>query len=193
MDNPGLTRRRFLTGTTAGVSSAWIALHWPEIVQAHEHAIAAASDPHAAFGFFTKADGAEIEAMAAQIIPGDAESPGAREAGAVYFIDRALTTFDRDRQAAYKDGLAMLQSRTREKFPGHASFSQLEHEQQIELLTSIEHTDFFETVRVHTVMGFLADPSYGGNRGEAGWKLIGFAPKAAWKPPFGYYDAEENH
>jgi gluconate 2-dehydrogenase gamma chain len=42
-------------------------------------------------------------------------------------------------------------------------------------------------------MGFLADPSYGGNRGQVGWKLIGFEPKPAWKPPFGYYDAEEHH
>ena len=34
---------------------------------------------------------AEIEAIAARIIPSDA-TPGAREAGVVYFIDRALST-----------------------------------------------------------------------------------------------------
>ena len=33
---------------------------------------------------------------------------------------------------------------------------------------------FFEAVRVHTIIGFLADPKYGGNRGYAGWKVIGY-------------------
>jgi hypothetical protein len=31
-----------------------------------------------------------------------------------------------------------------------------------------------ETVRLHTIYGFLADPRYGGNRGFAGWKLMGY-------------------
>ena len=33
---------------------------------------------------------------------------------------------------------------------------------------------FFETVRAHTLIGFLADPSYGGNRGHAGWRVSGY-------------------
>ena len=32
---------------------------------------------------------------------------------------------------------------------------------------------FFETLRVLTVIGFLADPKHGGNRDFAGWKSIG--------------------
>jgi gluconate 2-dehydrogenase gamma chain len=191
MDNAGLNRRRFLTGTTAGVSSAWIALHWPEIVQAHEHAVAAASTSSTAFEFFTAADAAEIEAVAAQIIPTDT-SAGAREAAAVYFIDCALAGFHREHKSLYKEGLAMLQERTQQTFSGASTFSKLNSDQQIQVLKAIEQTDFFEMVRVHTIMGFLADPDYGGNRGEVGWKLIGFEQKAAWKPPFGYYDAEEN-
>lgn len=38
---------------------------------------------------------AEIEALAAQIIPSD-DSPGAMEAGVVYFIEGALATFDQE-------------------------------------------------------------------------------------------------
>ena len=34
--------------------------------------------------------------------------------------------------------------------------------------------EFFETLRVHTIIGFLADPSYGGNKNFTGWKVIGY-------------------
>jgi gluconate 2-dehydrogenase gamma chain len=34
--------------------------------------------------------------------------------------------------------------------------------------------DFFQMLLQNTVEGFLSDPMYGGNRGFAGWKLIGF-------------------
>lgn len=187
------SRRQFLLGTASGLGSAWFALHWPAVLQAHEHARQAAASPNDKFEFFAPGEAAELDAVTAQIIPSGEGSPGAREAGVIYFIDRALMTFDRERQPVYKNGLSMLESRAREVFPGSEAFSKLATEQQVQLLTAIEKTDFFETVRVHTIMGFLADPSYGGNRDMVGWKLIGFEQKASWKPPFGYYDSEENH
>jgi hypothetical protein len=39
-------------------------------------------------------------------------------------------------------------------------------------------------------MGFLADPKYGGNRDQVGWKHIGFDNLEMYEPPFGFYDAE---
>ncbi|MBV9087485.1 MAG: gluconate 2-dehydrogenase subunit 3 family protein, partial [Acidobacteriaceae bacterium] len=51
-------------------------------------------------------------------------------------------------------------------------------------------TDFFETVRIHTVLGFLSNPEHGGNHDKLGWKLIGFEDTFVYEPPFGYYDAE---
>lgn len=33
---------------------------------------------------------------------------------------------------------------------------------------------FFETVRAHTIIDFLADPAYGGNRDYAGWMVTGY-------------------
>jgi gluconate 2-dehydrogenase gamma chain len=45
---------------------------------------------------------------------------------------------------------------------------------QLRLAQAIENTEFFETLRVHTVMAFLGRPEYGGNRNQAGWTLIGF-------------------
>ena len=129
--------------------------------------------------------------MAAQVIPSD-DSPGAREARAIYFIDRVLVTFDRDQQPAYTQGLKDLRHRTQELFPRADRFSSLTSAQQIQLLTAIEKTEFFELVRLHTIMGFLAKPEYGGNYNQAGWKLIGFQDEMIYKPPFGYYDSEYN-
>ena len=130
-----------------------------------------------------------MECAAAQIIPTD-ETPGAREAGSVYFIDRALTTFDRERQALYTEGLKNLQAKTRELFPESTRFSGLSAERQIQVLKAIESTPFFAQIRTHTITGFLANPEYGGNRGQTGWKLIGFEGKFRYEPPFGYYDGE---
>ncbi|PYX11489.1 MAG: hypothetical protein DMG84_23845, partial [Acidobacteria bacterium] len=56
----------------------------------------------------------------------------------------------------------------------------------------IEKTEFFETVRVHTIMRFLSNPEYGGNSEQTGSKLIGFQNRPFHQPPFGYYDAEYN-
>src|SRR5262249_15790322 len=124
-----------------------------------------------------------------QIIP-SGEKPGAMDAQAVYFIDRALNSFDRDKQRIYAEGLPALQSKVRASFAGIVKFSNLNSQQQIPLLTTIHITEFFEMVRIHTIMGFLAKPSYGGNKGQAGWKAIGFEDGMTYKPPFGYYDAE---
>ena len=55
------------------------------------------------FGFFTPEQALEVEAMAAQIIPTD-ETPGAREARVINFIDRALTTFAKNNQASLHEG-----------------------------------------------------------------------------------------
>jgi len=129
--------------------------------------------------------------MAAQIIPAD-DTPGAREARVIYFIDRALTTFERDQQPLYRQGLTELQNKTRELFPGRNKFSELTSLQQVQLLTAIEKSEFFEIVRLHSIVGFLSNPEYGGNHDRIGWKLIGFEDAGAYEPPFGYYDAEIN-
>ena len=52
-----------------------------------------------------RSHGARRGGDCAQILPSD-EGPGAREAGVVYFIDRALATFDSDKREAYRKGMA---------------------------------------------------------------------------------------
>lgn len=186
------SRRQFLSRSLAGVSSAWLTANWPEILAAHEHARhAAQSDPPAKLEFFTPEQVIEVEAVAAQVIPTD-DTPGAREARVIYFIDRALSTFDRDKQDLYSKGLRELQQKCAEFSPAVGSFSKLSSAQQIELLKSIEKGEFFEAVRVHTIVGFFANPEYGGNAKQIGWKLIGFQDDFSFEPPFGYYDQEAN-
>src|SRR5215470_19197400 len=94
------SRRQFLIGSVSGLSSAWLGLRCPAILAAQEHAQRAAqSGQPTQFEFFSPQEAAEIEAVAAQIVPTD-DAPGAREAHVVNFIDRALATFDREKQPA---------------------------------------------------------------------------------------------
>jgi gluconate 2-dehydrogenase gamma chain len=201
-----LSRRRFLSQAGIGVSAAWISAHWPEMVAAATHAHQAVQSGTAyKFEFFTPAEATEIDALTARIIPTD-DTPGAREAGVLYFIDRALVTFASGDQQKYRDGLPELQSQVREKFPGVEKFSAATVEQQAELLHAIEPIQdekapprrrvnsvqtFLEALRVQTIAGFLIDPEAGlGNRGGVGWKLIGREPEHSFQPPFGYYDKD---
>jgi gluconate 2-dehydrogenase gamma chain len=142
------------------------------------------------FKSLSSSDASEIEALTAQIIP-TTDSPGAREAHVIYFIDQALATYDTSKRDEYVRGLAALQQKRRELFPASRSIAALSADQQISLLRAIENTPFFETLRTHTVMGFLANPEYGGNRNQIGWKHVGFENSHHFAPPFGYYDREE--
>ncbi len=185
-----LDRRKFLAAGLRGAGGAWATLHWPAILAAAEHAAhMRASDAPAKLEILTADQAAEIEAAASRIIPTD-ETPGAREAGVIYFLDRALRTFAAGNLEDYVKGLPVLQAKAQELYPGVAKFSQATPEQQDAVLKALEKEPFFDLIRMHTVMGFLADPIRGGNRGEIGWKLIGFDDSPAFTPPFGYYDRD---
>ncbi|MGD1090729.1 MAG: gluconate 2-dehydrogenase subunit 3 family protein [Bryobacteraceae bacterium] len=184
------SRRSFLLASVTGVNAAWIAANYPGILAAQDHVRKAVKEGQLPrLTFFTEAQAEEIGAVAAQIIPTD-ETPGAREAHCLYFIDRALSTFDKNKQPAYVKGLEDLQSKTRELYQDATKFSALTSEQQIKVLTAIEKTPFFRTVRTHTVIGFFSRPVHGGNYDKIGWKLIGYDDSLNFKPPFGYYDAQ---
>jgi gluconate 2-dehydrogenase gamma chain len=164
---------------------------WADVLSAQQHAhdVAGSANPH--FETLDEATAVEIEAIAGQIIP-STDGPGAREAGVIYFIDRALATFAADDREAYKAGLAQLQRKRKELFPNSSTIASLTNQQQITLIRSIETSEFFELLRTHTVLGFLSNPSYGGNRDEIGWKRIGFDHQMMYQHPFGYYDGQAN-
>jgi len=126
-----------------------------------------------------------LDALTGRIIPTD-EEPGAREANCVNFIDKALAHEDAAALPLYQGGLAALDGVAMARF--EKRFVGLEGAQQDEILAALERGAakewalakelpspvFFETVRIHTIVGFLADPSYGGNRDFAGWKVAGY-------------------
>ena len=69
-------------------------------------------------------------------------------------------------------------------------FYELQAEQQDRLLTDIEASAFFATIRYLTVAGMFSLPEYGGNRDNIGYQLLGFEDRHVWQSPYGYYDAD---
>ena len=125
-----------------------------------------------------------VEAITARIIPTD-HDPGAIEANCVNFIDKALANEDTDLLPTYREGLPSVDAVAVERYG--ARFAEIEPDEQDEVLIALESGDvsgwspesvppeeFFETVRSHTLIGFLADPKYGGNRDYVGWKVAGY-------------------
>jgi gluconate 2-dehydrogenase gamma chain len=171
---------RLLTGL--GATVAWNSL--ADFTLAQEHAANQLKPTEKKFIFFTPEEALEIGSVAEQIVPSD-DGPGAREAGAIYFMDHALSQTEPSLQPLFRDGLAQLAAAS-----APHRFSELSADQKIGILKKLEKTEFFRQVHLHTIYGFLGSPTLGGNRNEVGWKYIGFDNSAMFSPPFGYYDAE---
>lgn len=182
-----LSRRRFMGGSGAAAAASMLRLTAPAIAAAAQ-AACSAKDEGAAFGTLTAAEALELDAIAARIFP-TTETPGAREAGVIYFMDNVL-----GRELAYMlPGVrAMLEDfvgKTSERFGGRA-FSALGEAEQDAWLAEQAEGRFFGAVRALTIIGFFAMSSYGGNKDDVAWDLIGFEGHGPNQPPFGYYDAE---
>jgi gluconate 2-dehydrogenase gamma chain len=185
-----ISRRSFLTQGTGLFTSFWVAAQWPGIAAAAHHADQAAVSPTpVGFTFFKPAEAADVEAVCAQIVPSGA-TPGAREAHAIYFMDRTLATYFAGSAPEYSKGLSDFQAKFRAAQPQAASFAAASSDAQIAFLKSVDQTPFFETTRMLTILGMFTSPKYSGNYQGAGWKLMGFVDQHAFTPPFGYYDAE---
>ena len=184
------TRRGFLAQSGSVLGGAWLAAYTPAIEAAAAYARAAARQ-QPPFETLTVREAADLDAIASLMIPTD-ETPGAREAGVVYFIDRSLGSFFGGYLAIIRTGLTDLGARVRRSASETQAFADLTLDRQEELLREVEQEDanFFFFARTLVVMGMFANPSYGGNRDKVGWALLGFEDKAAFQPPFGYYDAE---
>ena len=149
--------------------------------------------------FFNEHEARTVDAIAARIIPGDEADPGAREAGATTYVDRALAGFLRELQTFYRRALSRLDDDCREQLG--SSFADLGADEQDGILGRLEAgaqgaegesevrdvswndesllATFFEVIREHVMQGTFCDPVHGGNRGLVGWRLIGF-PGAHW-------------
>ncbi len=170
-----LSRRHFLAGA-ALYGGALVALQLPKAV----HAATTQLAPQV----LTEIEWRDVEAVTFRILPSDGGA-GAREANCINFIDKALANEEAAMLPIYRAGIPALNAAAT---AGHGKgFAELEGQQQDDLLMALQDgmaagwssselpsPDFFEIVRVHTLLGFLADPSYGGNRDYAGWKWVGY-------------------
>jgi len=184
------SRRGFVRASGGAIGWAVLATRFPAAATAAREArrIASGRVP-ASLGFLSPAEAAEVEEISALIIPTD-DTPGAREAGAVYFIDRALGDFLSPVADGFRTGLADFGRQLATAHLGASSIAELDPAEASAFLESIEDSRFFNLCWTFTVWGTFADPSHGGNREQAGWRIIGFEDRHAWQPPFGYYDAD---
>ena len=190
MEQDTLSRRAFLAALADALGASVAALNWPEVASAahYAHAAVQASDAPPP-KFFTPADAADVDAIAAAIIP-DGAMPGARAAGVIHFIDRALSTFLSRLAADFRVQLATFQSDCRARNTDFENFAEMPLERQIDFMRTIEKTPFFEQMRLLTLLGMFSSPTYGGNVDRAGWKLLGFEDRHVFEPPFGWYDRD---
>jgi gluconate 2-dehydrogenase gamma chain len=123
-----------------------------------------------------------LDAIVARLIPTDANGPGATEARAAHYIDRALGGALASSRPAYTAGLAALDRYARSS-RGKA-FTELAPTDQDSVLIDVEtgaatgftgsSAAFFGMVLNHTHQGTFGDPYYGGNANFVGWDLIGY-------------------
>ena len=188
MISDAVTRRIFLQGSGTFVASTLMRAGVPALA-AVSQAACSARDESAAFEIISSAEAREIIAFAARILP-TTDTPGATEAGVVYFFDKALGSFFADTLEYGRMQLAEFQSGIAEAYPGAERFSDLDEEDQDAYLKMKEQSLFFRGARILTIFGVFSMSSYGGNRDNIGWKLLGMdGPPHAWSYPFGYYDA----
>jgi gluconate 2-dehydrogenase gamma chain len=127
-----------------------------------------------------------LDRIAELLIPSDDHGPGATEAMAVRYIDRALAGALQDQREAYRVGLEALERYARQT--RGAPFLALTETRQVSLLIDVESgtatganvgfagssAQFFALVRGHVWQGTFGDPYYGGNANFVGWDLLGY-------------------
>ena len=180
-----LSRRSFLQSASIMTGTSWLRLSAPTLAGITQ-AACTAKEESSAFIVFDDDEAADFAAIAARIIP-TTDTPGATEAGVIHFFDRAFNEESSDALVGARDGLAALNTSLQDK----TRFAELDDENQDAVLGAIENSAFFAQMRVMTIFGFFAMSSYGGNKDNVAWDLIGFdGHHGAWEYPFGYYDAE---
>jgi gluconate 2-dehydrogenase gamma chain len=133
-----------------------------------------------AFENLTATEADLLEVIVERLIPSDEHGPGAKEARAAHYIDRALGGALSSSRPAYSAGLAALDryaTASRGK-----PFLQLAAVDQDSVLLDCEtggatgfpgsSAQFFGMVLGHTRQGMFGDPYYGGNANFVGWDLI---------------------
>ncbi|MBJ90042.1 MAG: hypothetical protein CMO98_09305 [Woeseia sp.] len=188
MGSDFLTRRLFMQGSGTALGGALARARLPAFI-AVSQAACTAKNASNHFKNITNAEAREIIAIAARILP-TTNTPGATEAGAVYFFDEAFGTIFSEMAVPARLMLSEFQKNIPNIFPGAQVFSDLNELEQDTYLQSVEETPFFQGARFMTLAGVFGMAKYGGNHNNVGWQLAGMpGPPQAWAHPFGDYDA----
>ena len=188
-DKSKLSRRRFLQSAGSLTAAAYLRLLGPAALAITQSACSAKKQS-APFKVLSASEADDFAAIAARIIP-STDTPGATEAGVIYFFDNAFADFMSEFRDAASNGLAEFNAALADAHPGLSSLGDLSVADQDEFLRTRESTDFFELMWMMTIFGFFAMEKYGGNSDHVGWDLIGFeGHHGGWQYPFGYYDAQ---
>ena len=132
-----------------------------------------------------------LDTFTDRLIPKDENGPGASECGAANYIDHQLAGYLSGEKATFVQGLAATDAFA-QKSQGKP-FVDLSPEAKDAVLTEMDNgtatgftpnsRTFFSRVRRLTLEGTFSDPYYGGNKGFAGWDLIGYpGPRLAVSP-----------
>ena len=147
--------------------------------EVRSQAMAPATEPAAVLN---ATESETLKAIVARIIPTDGNGPGALEARADRYIDRALGGALASSRPLYAAGLAEVDAYA--QFFKGASFAKLSSSDQDTILADMQDnratgftrqpSQFFDLLRTYTIQGTFADPFYGGNANFIGWDLIGY-------------------
>lgn len=131
---------------------------------------------------FSSSQAQTVEAFVERLVPSDASAGGAREAGVLRYIDRALAGDYAPLAPLYTGNVKALDAYATERFG--KSFTALSASEQDAVIGAMEEgsatgfvpdaATFFMLVREHTLEGMFGDPYYGGNQNFVGWKLLGY-------------------
>jgi len=135
--------------------------------------------------FFDPHEYDTLDAVAGVLLPADDEDPGARESGAMIFVDRELANpafLGAARSLKVADKALDFQA----QHDHGKRFVELTHAQQDAVLHlvyrgGVDRGNFkgkpFVTLMMSLVLeGHLSEPIHGGNRDGMGWKLVAFEP-----------------
>lgn len=195
--DPSVISRRDLLRTAGAASAAALVPHSvaaavpaetiePGAVASTGPGIGTAPAPTGPLMNLTARETEILSAMVDRLIPSDELGPGAIEAGALRFIDRALSEAESDSAGAYRSGLAALDRYSR--YSRGAAFVELSATDQDSVLIDLQtgaatganvgfvgsSGSFFNMVKSHTWQGTFGDPHYGGNVDFIGWDLLDY-------------------
>ena len=135
MKQQRMSRRAFLNAGGDAAKGSCIILTMPMILAACDQANDARMK-NSDFQLLSEEEVLEYSAISARIIPSN-DTPGATEAGVIYFIDTVFAHNREGEHQIFKEGLATLQSEGAAQF-GVASFYLLNEEQQDQLAVEIQ-------------------------------------------------------